>query len=277
MNLGIGASDDQGAAEGETWQTYSPPALRLVRLPGELGPILRCSGELSAATAEALQRELGLLEPLAHPVITVNLADCSYLDVDGILTLLASLKRRREKDRQLVVVAGTGAVARLLHVVGLDWIVPVFPTEEVAVLALRGEGPPMPAPPTWAAARALTTGRWKAIQEAIDGAPTEEVLHLLTSTTSLCDRSEELYQARSAPPPASLRSCARCQFCPLFHALGGHPADVGCRSMLDPIIETLRAGDRDTARAEVAAVIRTIEQMPLPNESEPLVPGRFFD
>ena len=247
-------------------QTISPPALRLVRLPGEFGPILRCSGELSVATAEALRRELGLLEPLAHPVLTVNLADCSYLDVDGILTLLESLKRRREKGRRLVVVAGTGAVARLLHVVGLDWIVPVFPTEEVALLALRGGGPPLPAPPTWAAARALTAGRWRVIQDAIDGAATAEVLHLLTSTTSLCDRSEELFQARS------VSATARCQFCPLFHALGGHPEDVGCRRMLDPIIETLRAGDRDMARAEVAAVIRTIEQMPLPSEGEPLVP-----
>jgi hypothetical protein len=190
--------------------------------------------------------------------------------VDGILTLLESLKRRREKGRRLVVVAGTGTAARLLHVVGLDWIVPVFPTEEVALLALRGGGPPMPAPPTWAAARALTVGRWKAIQEAIDGAPSEEVLHLLTSTTSLCDRSEELYQARSVP------ATARCQFCPLFHTLGEHPADIGCRSMLDPIIESLRAGERDTARAEVAAVIRTVEQMPLPNEGEPLVPAPLF-
>ncbi len=251
--------------------TLSPPALRLVRLPGEFGPILRCSGELSVATAEALRRELALLEPLAHPVITVDLADCSYLDVDGILTLLESLKRRREQGRRLVVVAGTGAVARLLQVVGLDWIVPVFPTEEVALLALRGGGPPLPAPPTWAAARALTAGRWRVIQDALDGAATAEVLHLLTSTTSLCDRSEELFQARSVP------ATARCQFCPLFHALGGQPEDGGCRSLLDPIIETLRAGDRDTARAEVAAVIRTIEQMPLPSEGEPLVPGVLFD
>ena len=57
----------------------------------------------------------------------------------------------------------------------------------------------------------------------------------------------------------------------------GPPEDVGCRSMLDPIIETLRAGDRDTARAEVAAVIRTIEQMPLPSEGEPVVPRVRLD
>lgn len=247
----------------------SPTALRLVRLPGEFGPILRCSGELSAATAESLRRELALLEPLAHPVITVDLADCSYLDADGILTLLESLKRRREQGRRLVVVAGSGSVARLLQVVGLDWIVPVFPTEEVALLALRGGGPPMPAPPTWAAARALTVGRWRTIREALDDTPTPEVLRLLTSMTSLCDRSEELYQARSTP------AGTRCQFCPLFYARGGRAEDVGCQSLLTPIIEALRAEDRDTARAQVDAVIRTVEQMPLPDESEPLIPARL--
>jgi anti-anti-sigma factor len=240
-----------------------------VRLPGEFGPVLRCSGELSDATAEALRRELVMLEPLDHPVIIINLADCSYLDVDGILTVMESLKRRRAKGRRLVVVAGTGAVARLLHVVGLDWVVPVFPTEDVAALALRGGGPPVPAPSTWATARALTAGRWRVIQDAIDGGSAEEVLHLLTSMTALCDRSEELFQARSLP------ATSRCQFCPLFHALGGHPEDVGCRSIRDPIIESLRAGDRETARAEVAAVIRTIEQMPLRDECSPLVPEKL--
>jgi hypothetical protein len=35
------------------------PALRVVRLPGESGPILRCYGELSVATAEALPSALG--------------------------------------------------------------------------------------------------------------------------------------------------------------------------------------------------------------------------
>ena len=28
----------------------------------------------------------------------------------------------------------------------------------------------------------------------------------------------------------------RCLFCPLFKALGGQPEDLGCRSLLDPII-----------------------------------------
>jgi hypothetical protein len=39
-------------------------AFRLVRAPGERDLILRCSGELSGATAEVLRRELTLLSSL---------------------------------------------------------------------------------------------------------------------------------------------------------------------------------------------------------------------
>jgi anti-anti-sigma factor len=241
--------------------TISPPALRLVRLPGEYGPILRCRGELSVATAEALRRELALLEPLNHPVITVNLTDCTYLDVDGILTILQSLKRRRDEGRRLVVVAGTGAIERLLHVSGIDWVVPVFPSEEVAMLALRGGGPPLPAPDTWEAARAATLGRWRSILEAVDGAPSAETLELLTSMTSLCDRSEEISQQHARP------AAARCEFCPLFHALGSKPEDIGCHSVLAPIIAALGANGRDVARTQVEKMIRLIQEMPLPDEA----------
>jgi anti-anti-sigma factor len=257
--------------------TISPPALRLVRLPGEYGPILRCRGELSVATAEALRRELALLEPLNHPVITVNLTDCTYLDVDGILTILQSLKRRRDEGRRLVVVAGPGAIGRMLHVSGIDWVVPVFPSEEVAMLALRGGGPPLPAPDTWEAARAATLGRWRSILEAVDSAPAEETLELLTSMTSLCDRSEEIYQQHSRPARAlgapwlpldgRQRREARCECCPLFHALGSKPEDIGCHSVLAPIIEALGANSRDVARTQVKKMIRLIQEMPLPVEA----------
>jgi hypothetical protein len=75
---------------------------------------------------------------------------------------------------------------------------------------------------------------------------------------ALCERSEELFQERDAP------ATTRCQFCPLFYALGGRPQDVGCRSVLDPLLTSIREGDRDAARVQVATMIRTLEEMPLP-------------
>jgi anti-anti-sigma factor len=249
-----------------------PPALHLVRLPGAHGPILRCSGELSVATAEVLRRELALLEPLGHAVLTVSLTGCRSVDVDGLLTLLQTFKRLREKGRRLVLVLGTAQIARMLQFLGIDDIIPSFPTEEAAALALRGGGPPPPGPASWKVARSRTLARWRAIRAALEKAPREEILHHLTSMTALCERAEEVFQ-EDPRPEAAATAVARCQFCPLFDALGGRPEDVGCRSILDPIIEAVRSAQSDSARAQVDAVIRTIEEMPLPEGAEG-TPGR---
>src|SRR5262249_28460861 len=61
------------------------PVLRLVRLPGEHGPVLRCRGHLTVATAEALRRELEFLLPMGHDTLTVNLTGCREVDVYGLL------------------------------------------------------------------------------------------------------------------------------------------------------------------------------------------------
>jgi hypothetical protein len=82
----------------------------------------------------------------------------------------------------------------------------------------------------------------------------------MSSMTALCERAEEFFQE---PPIAA---GTRCQLCPLFYALGGRQADVGCQSVLGPIMDAVRAGRTDAARARVAELIRTIEEMPLPQE-----------
>jgi anti-anti-sigma factor len=238
----------------------SPPALHVVRLPGESGPILRCFGELSVATAEVLRRELALLLPMGHPVFTLNLSGCSSVDVDGILTLIHTYKELRQEGSRLVVVAGTGRTANLLQFMAIDRIIPVFPNEETATQAVRGGGLPEPALPTWEEAKAETLARWKAVQELLEQASPEEALRQMTTMTALCERSETLFQERT-PPVAS-----RCQFCPLFYELGGQAADVGCRSVLNPVIAAVRDGDRERARAQVANLIRLLEEMPLPEQ-----------
>jgi anti-anti-sigma factor len=233
------------------------PALQLTRLPGEFGMTVRCKGELSLCTAEALRRELGLLESLDHPALILNLAECKVLDVDGTLAILRSFKRFRDKRRRLVIVTGARSLEVVLGIPGIEKLIPSYPTEEAAALDLRGWWPPLPAPDTWAEALADTIVHWKVIQEAIDRAPREDVLHMLTSMNGLCERSEELHQ-EYAPP-----GIPRCQFCPLFHALGSEPEDVGCQSLIDPILAAVRAGDAGAAHAQVAGVIHTLETMPL--------------
>jgi anti-anti-sigma factor len=244
----------------------SPQALHLVRMPGESGPILRCSGELSVATAEALRRELALLLPMGHPVLTLNIAGCRFVDVDGVLAILQTYTRLRRKGTRLVIVAGAGHTARLLHFMGIDRAIPIFPIEEMAARAVRTQSLPEPAPATWEAARAQTVAWWCLVLELLDQAPQEEVLRQITAMTPLCERSEELLHELPAP------ATPQCHVCPLFYAIGGEPEDVGCRSVLDPILHAVRAGDRDLARIRLTEIIRTIEEMPLPEDLEGMDP-----
>ena len=108
---------------------------------------------------------------------------------------------------------------------------------------------------------------WQWIQESIDQVPPEMVLRLLTSTTPLCQQAEELFQEDTthcgAEPVLAPSSGARCQGCPLFRELGGQQEDVGCRSLIDPIIAAVQVGDRNAAGALIAGVIKTHLKMPL--------------
>jgi hypothetical protein len=108
---------------------------------------------------------------------------------------------------------------------------------------------------------------WCLILELLDQAPQEEVLRQITAMTPLCERSEELLHELPAP------ATPRCHLCPLFYEMGGEPEDVGCRSVLDPILHAVRAGDRDLARIQLTEVIRALEEMPLPEEPEEVVPA----
>lgn len=234
--------------------------LRVERLPGESGPVLRCFGELTGETAGVLRRELDRLEPMGHRMVTVNLAGCDYLDVDGLMVLLQACCRRREAGTRMALVAGGGIAGRLLRVLGIDRYLPVFPREAVAALALRGAGPRAPAPDTWEEARQETLERWRTIRETLSRDP-EEALRLITSMFALCDLSEELFEARDRP------AHARCGFCPLFYSLGARQQDLGCRSALDPLLDAVRAGDQETARAGIDGMMRLIAEMPLPRQA----------
>jgi hypothetical protein len=168
------------------------PALRVARRSGEMGPILSCAGDLTIATVEILARELELLVELPHPMLTVDLSGCRFKQLEGMLDLLRTLRRLSEKDRRVVLIAGTGWMACLLGVSGIEDLLPVFPTLEEAVRAQRLTGPPLAVLSDWEAgeARADAMAYWQGIREARDEASPAEVLasrrHLLAA-----DRQQE--------------------------------------------------------------------------------------
>ena len=238
------------------------PALHIARVPGELGLIVRCSGELTITTGEPLRRELDLLVCLGHPTLILNLSECRVVDADGVLLVLDTYKRLREQERRFALVTGTEATARVFQVLGVDRIIPVFPTEAAAELTLRGCRPADAAPVTWAEARAETLAMWRGVLTVLETGPTEEAMHRITSSHGLCHRAEELLRSRSA------RADTRCRLCPLFHALGARVDNIGCQSLTQPMLDALLAGDRQSAVAQVIRLIGLIETMPLPEEEQ---------
>jgi anti-anti-sigma factor len=234
------------------------PKLRVIRRPGASGPVLSVAGALTEATAGILKEELDLLSVLGHPMLTLDLSGCRFGDTAGMLTLLEILEGLGQEECRLVIVAGTDGMARLMKAARIDHLLPVYATEEEAARALRLAGPLPLVPMSWEETRDTTIAYWQEFKERIDEAPAEELLRDLTMMTALCERAEELFQHRDRP------AAWRCQFCPLFHALGGRPHDVGCRSLLDPIIAAVRAGDLTTARDQVDPLIRLLEAMPWP-------------
>jgi anti-anti-sigma regulatory factor len=228
---------------------------------------------------ELLARELELLVELPHPVLTVDVSGCRFKEVEGMLALLQLLRRLGERDGHLAIVAGTGWMADLLEAAGIDELVPVFPNQEAAARPLHAAASPLPEVPveegvtpgaphsmgstSWEEARAEAVAYWQVIREALAQEPPEEVLAYLTAMTPLCERAEESFRQRFWP------AAWRCQLCPLFHALGGRPQDVGCRSLQDPVIAAVRAGDGARARALVEATIRFLEVLPLPESELP--------
>lgn len=236
------------------------PALHISRIPGEHGPVVRCSGDLTVATGEALRRELGLLTSLRHPTLILDLSGCRSLDADGVLLLLDAYKHLRAHQGRLVIAAGTAEVARVLQLLGIDAILPVFPTESTAALALRGGGAAAGAPPTWTEARAETLEMWRTILLTLEDEPVDAAMRRIVEKHALCRRAEELLQTRTS------REGPRCYLCPLFHTLGGRPQDVGCQSLTQPMLEALLRGDRGGARLQVKRLIHLVETMPLPHD-----------
>jgi anti-anti-sigma regulatory factor len=232
--------------------------LNVTRQPGELGPMLSCRGPLTVLTAEALRRELAQLIPLGHPVLTIDLTRCEAIDAYGGIALVDALQQLRERGGRLVLVAGTPASAGALRALRIAEVVPVYPNLETATGAARGSAaPPLP-PATWLEAQRATLGRWRAIRALFGIIPVEETAREVTSMFPLCEQAEEVGRE------CGKAGASRCTCCPVFHALGARQADVGCRSLLQPILVALREGDEETARVLLDDAIATVATAWLP-------------
>jgi anti-anti-sigma factor len=119
------------------------------RLVGRRGaaatpPVLELSGEFDLDTVPEIDRFLRRnLGPLYHQDhLVIDLATTTFVDSSFIAFLVRLLTDQRARRKELVLVRPAGQVRRVLALVGLPNVVPVFESVEEAVATLMSGRPP---------------------------------------------------------------------------------------------------------------------------------------
>jgi anti-sigma B factor antagonist len=102
--------------------------------------ILEVHGELELATAPTLGQRIRrpvFWEGTEH--VIVDLSGVVFLDSSGASALLLSLSHARALGRTLMFICPEGDVMRRLKIYGLDSMLSVFPTRELALNAVGGD------------------------------------------------------------------------------------------------------------------------------------------
>jgi len=110
-------------------------------------PVLELEGEFDLDTVPEIDRFLRRkLGPLYHQDhLVIDLARTTFIDSSFVAFLARLSAAQRGRRRELLLVRPTGQVRRVLAIVGLPNIVPVFDTVEAAVASvLDSRGPVIP-------------------------------------------------------------------------------------------------------------------------------------
>jgi anti-anti-sigma factor len=86
--------------------------------------IARVSGEFDLSAAEAVEAALKALEAECD-VIVLDLREITFLDSTGLRTITSADARSRAGEFELKIVRGPEHVQKLLHVTGMDKILPL--------------------------------------------------------------------------------------------------------------------------------------------------------
>lgn len=85
--------------------------------------IVAVSGEVDIYTASSLDERLSALVAEGHTRIVVDMRDVDFLDSTGLGVLVKTLKRVREQDGSLEVVASSDRILKVFRITGLDRVV----------------------------------------------------------------------------------------------------------------------------------------------------------
>lgn len=134
-------------------QAASGARLRISAVRDDRPPVLELEGEFDLDTVPEIDRFLRrTLGPLYHQDhLVIDLGRTTFIDSSFIGFLVRLSAAQRATRRELLLVRPVGQVRKLLAVVGLPNVVPVFETIEAALQSLAGGTLPL-IPPAFQAA-----------------------------------------------------------------------------------------------------------------------------
>ncbi|HTX68710.1 MAG TPA: STAS domain-containing protein [Thermoleophilia bacterium] len=124
--------------------------LRVSAVRADRPPVLELEGEFDLDTVPEIDRFLRrALGPLYHQDhLVIDLARTTFVDSSFIGFLVRLSQAQRAKRRELLLVRPAGQVRRVLAIVGLPNVVPVFDTVDAAMDSVVG-GPLPVIPPAF--------------------------------------------------------------------------------------------------------------------------------
>lgn len=98
--------------------------------------LVELSGEVDLYTAPRFKEDLvGLIETGVDAIV-IDLSRVTFIDSTALGVIIGGVKRMRERDGRLAIVAGSRPVVRILDITGLDKVLTVFDTRAEALAAL---------------------------------------------------------------------------------------------------------------------------------------------
>lgn len=101
--------------------------------------VVTAAGDIDLTNAERLRDSLMTALNAGAAAVVVDLTAATFLDSAGVTALVRASRRARASEAALRVAVTAPAVLRVLDLVGIDQIVPVYPGVAEALDSLTGQ------------------------------------------------------------------------------------------------------------------------------------------
>ncbi|MFD0068976.1 STAS domain-containing protein [Streptomyces sp. NPDC059944] len=117
-------------------QHPAEPQARLSITPTHVGDgsrVLTLCGEIDADTAPGLREALNIADKETSPRSVLDFSDVTFMDSSGVNVLVAAFHQTRGAGGWIRMAALTEPVQQVIDIVGLDTIIPCYPTLDQAL------------------------------------------------------------------------------------------------------------------------------------------------